>query len=333
MKAILAGAGIAGFLHSLAYRAHGVPIAGIYDPDAQRARDLATLCGGSVVASLDELADLDADIASICSPPAVHADQAERLARCGRAVLIEKPVAVSISELERLRALPRCIPVVQWRAGRAIRAVRRAIACGELGDAPVVSCDLAWARDDAYVKTRDASWGCGAVLSIGIHAIDALEWAVDREVEDVSGFTTRREGAWAETGAVGLVRFVGGAMASVRISLDGGADATRLTFCGRGMTAVIEGREGDPTGTSVRWIAARGSGAHARVASLEALERETSGALGSPLLVPYIGDAIAALREGRAPGESDRLLSIADSFAAHTTAMALGRGEGAKRRR
>jgi predicted dehydrogenase len=220
-----------------------------------------------------------------------------------------------------LSHLRRCIPVVQWRAGRAIRAIRRAIEDGELGEAPVVSCDLAWARDDEYLRSRGESWGCGAVLSIGIHAIDALSWAIGRNVEHVSGITMTRENAWAETGAVGLIRFTGGALASLRMSLDGGADGTRITFCGNGLTAVIAGGEGDPTGSMVHWMVARGPGAHARVASLEALERETKGSLGSPLLVPYIGDVVAALREGRSPGESEQLLSIADCFEAHTTAL------------
>jgi predicted dehydrogenase len=255
----------------------------------------------------------------------VHVAQAERLARgergAKRIIFVEKPVAVSLEELERLRALPRCVPVVQWRAGRAIRAVRRAIAGGELGDAPVVSCDLAWGRDDAYVRARGASWGCGAVLSVGIHAIDAVLWAVGKKVVEASGLTTRREGAWAETGAVGLVRFDGGALASVRISFDGGADSTRLTFCGGGITAIIEGGEGDPTASSVTWLALPGGSA--RITSLQALERETDGATGSPLLVPYIGDAIAAVREGRVPGDTQRLPSIGDSFEAHATALRL----------
>jgi predicted dehydrogenase len=289
-----------------------------------RARALAALCGDAIVApTLDALADMNAEIASVCSPPSVHVDQAELLACSGRAVVIEKPVAVSLAELERLRHLPRCIPVVQWRAGRAIRAVRHAIARGELGDAPVISCDLAWGRDEAYMRARGASWGCGAVLSIGIHAIDALQWAMGCKVIDVQGITTRREGAWAETGAVGLVRLEGGALASLRISLDGGADKTRLTFCGRGVSASIEGGEGDPTASSVRWTVARGTGSHAHLASLETLERETDGALSPPLLVPYIGDVIASLREDVRPGETERLLSIADCFDAHVTALQL----------
>ena len=321
VKALITGAGIAGFLHSLAYRAHGVTIAGVFDPDPQRARDLAELHDARVATTFEELSRIDADLASICSPPRHHVAQAEALARADRALLIEKPVAVSSEELARLSALPRCIPVVQWRSGRALRAVRAAIARGELGEAPVVGCDLAWGRDDAYVGARDASWGCGAVLSIGIHAIDALEWAIDRKVTSVSGLTTRRAGAWAETGAAGLIAFEGGALASLRLSLDGGGDATHLTFCGDGVTAAIAGREGDPTATSVTWSVARGPGSHARLAALEMLERETRGSLGSPLLVPYVGDVIAALREGCSPGDTQRIPSIADCSSAHETAL------------
>jgi len=322
-RAVVAGAGVAGFLHSLAYRAHGVAIAGVFDPDAQRARDLAELHGAKAVATFEELAQLDADVASICSPPRDHVGQAAELARNGRAVLIEKPVAVSHEELQRLVELPRCIPVVQWRAGRAIRAIRKAIARGELGESPVVTCELAWGRDDEYVRARGASWGCGAVLSIGIHAIDAMEWAIGRKVEKVSGMTMRREGAWAETGAIGLIAFEGGALASIRLSLDDGGDATRITFSGNDVTATIEGGEGDPTATTVKWAIARGPGSHARLEALEALERETRGALGSPLLVPYIGDVIGALREGSSPGETQRIPSIADCSSAHETALRL----------
>ena len=255
----------------------------------------------------------------------MHVAQAERLAAgprgTGRIIFVEKPVAISLVELERLQALPRCVPVVQWRAGRAIRAVRRAVARGELGEAPVVSCDLAWGRSADYVHARGASWGCGAVLSVGIHAIDAVLWALNRRVVDASGLTTRRHGAWAETGVVGLMEFDGGALASLRISFDGGADSTRLAFCGNGITAFIEGGEGDPTASSIRWVAL--PGAAARVAALQTLERETDGATGSPLLVPYLGDAIAAVREGRVPGDTQRLPSIADSFEAHAAALRL----------
>jgi predicted dehydrogenase len=315
MKAVIAGAGAAGLLHALALRAAGVRIEALYDPDALRARALADLVGGVIAPSLEALASTEAEIASVCSPPAVHVAQAEVLARGRLAVFVEKPVATTPGELERLAAIPRCVPVLQWRAGRGIRAIRRAVAHGELGPAPVASVDLAWARDDEYLHAR-SGWGCGALLSIGIHALDVLVWTLGAPIEAVTGIASRRQGATHETSAVVLLGFRGGATAALRLSVDGGADATRITLCGRGVTASIEGGEADPTASAVRWST---SDDRAR-RRLEALEQDTPGALGAPLLVPYVGEAVAALRRG----DGERLptvATVASTAEAHLAAM------------
>ncbi|MDF2692840.1 MAG: putative secreted oxidoreductase [Labilithrix sp.] len=320
MQAVILGAGASGVLHALALRAAGVRIAAVYDPDVARARAVAEACGARAVDSLELAVAVEASIAAVCSPPSAHVAQAEALiaAAPDRIVFVEKPVATTAVDLERLQKLPGCVPILQWRAGRALRALRRAMAHGELGPAPVVACDLAWARDDDYFAAR-RGWGCGALLSIGIHAIDAIAWALGRGIESVAGLTTSRRSAHeeGETAAVAVLRFAGGAMASLRISLDGAADTTRITVCGGGATASLVGGEADPTCGVVSW-SARTAGDRAR---LEALERDTRGALGSPLLVPYLGDAIRALRDGEAPGDSQRLPSIADAFSAHAAAM------------
>lgn len=321
MKVILVGAGASGLLHALAFRACGVPVAAIYDPDMERARALAEMSGGRAVASFEDAASVDAPIAAVCSPPSLHVAQAAALAHGGRTVFVEKPVATTDEDLERLAALSRCVPIVQWRAGRALRALRRAIAHGELGSAPVVSCDLAWGRDDAYFRARGDAWGCGALLSIGIHAVDALAFALGAKVEGVSGMRSARREAGGETAAVALLRFAGGALASLRISLDGGGDATRIVACGRGVTATLEGAEADPTAGSLRW-ATSDPAARAR---LEALERDTTGALGPPLLVPYVAGAVDALRRGLSPGETEQLPSIAAVADAHAAILAIYR--------
>jgi predicted dehydrogenase len=319
MRAIISGAGAAGLLHALAFRASRVPVAAVFDPDPARAKNLAELFGATVLTSFDELARVDAEIASVCSPPSAHVEQAEVLSR-GRIVFVEKPVATSAIELDRLRSIGRCVPVVQWRAGRAARAVRRAIAHGELGPSPVASCDLAWGRDEAYFRQR-GGWGCGALLSIGIHALDVMTWMLGGEVEAVSGMTmcSRPAIAHGETAAIALLRFASGALLSLRISLDGGADTTRMVVCGRGVTAVIEGGEADPTASTVNWVTSD----DATLTRLCALERDTPGAIGAPLVVPYLGAALHAIRDGLSPGESDHLPSIDDCADAHAAAMCI----------
>ena len=320
MKVVIVGAGASGLLHALSFRACGVPVEAVYDPDVERARALADLCGGRVLGSFDEAVRSEAQLAAVCSPPSLHVAQGEALARSsGRTVFVEKPVAITEGELDRLRALRRCVPVLQWRAGRGLRALRRAIAHGELGSAPAFSADLAWGRDDDYFRTRGDAWGTGALLSIGIHAVDAIAWALGKKIEGVCGMLNDRREAGGETAAVALLRFAGGALASVRISLEGGADVTRIVACGRGITVACEGGEADPTANALRWSA---QDARART-RLEALERDTAGATGAPLLVPYLAGAVDALRQGSMPGECERLPSIADVVDAHAAVLGI----------
>src|SRR5258708_25312283 len=185
MKAAIAGAGGAGLLHALSFRAHDVSVVQVFDPDPLRAKNLAALCGARACDSLDALAESNAECVSITSPPRWHVQQAERCARDGRTVFVEKPVALAEDELERLVRLPGCVPIVQWRAGRAIRAIRRAISEWLLGPSPTVCVDLALHPSDEYFAsgrgTREG-WGRGALLSVGIHALDAVCFAMSRIV-------------------------------------------------------------------------------------------------------------------------------------------------------
>ena len=65
MKVVIVGAGASGLLHALSFRACGVAIAGVYDPDTERARTLADLSGGRVLASFEDAVRSDATLAAI----------------------------------------------------------------------------------------------------------------------------------------------------------------------------------------------------------------------------------------------------------------------------
>ncbi len=318
MNAAIVGAGGAGLFHALCFRARGVPVTHVFDPDAARSRNLADLCGARAVDSLDAIASGDADCVSICSPPRWHAAQAKRCARDGRTLFVEKPVAVAGDELADLAALPGCVPIVQWRAGRALRAVRDAIAAWHLGPSPTVSVDLALHRPAEYFSDDRASaarWGCGALLSIGIHALDAVCFALARapiEVHAVGG------GDNSDRNAGVLVTFAGGAILALRVTLEGaGPDEVRLTFCGNGVTATIAGGEVDPTAGAVRWKTSD----RRRLAEMEGIEARATGYVAAPLLVPYLGDAVDALRRGLAAGQCDALPNIGAVVASHEVAL------------
>ncbi len=330
-KAIIAGAGGAGLLHAVTYRAAGVAIAAVFDPDLARAAAFVSITGGVVATSLDELAAFDADYASITSPPFAHVDQAALAQRPERIVFVEKPVATTLADLARVEELGSCVPVVQWRAGRGLAIVRRAIDEGIFGAALDIDADLAWRRDAAYFTSGHVSrarWGCGVLLSLGIHAVDLACLLARSPIARVSGWLARaaRLPDWVDvdtTAAIAL-GFVGGSHARVRSSIDGGDGTTRLAIEGeRGVRCTLSGSETDPTSATPMW-----SGLDARdAARVQRIERDAQlandGATSAPLLVPFLHRAIAARRAGASPGETPHLPSMTEVASAHRAVLAL----------
>ncbi len=317
MRALILGAGASGLLHALSLRAHGVAIDSVYDPDLDRARSLASLVRARALPSLDAAYGSDASVVAVCGPPTSHAPQAIALARAGRVVFVEKPIALDADSLDRLEPLEGVVPVVQWRFGRALRAIQHAIAWGELGSAPSVAIDLAWRRDAAYFaagRATWASWGCGALLSVGIHALDAALFALGGRVAHVMGIVggPRRQGVEVDTGAVVCLATASGAMISLRITLDAAADRTRMAFTGGGVTAIIEGTEEDPTASDVIWHA--DAPTRARLLRLEA---EEAGYRAAPLLVPYLGRGLERLAESPLIGPDLAVPSVRGVAPAH----------------
>ncbi len=309
MDAVIVGAGISGFLHGLALRAAGVEIGLVMDPNRERADLLAGLlrAGGST-SSFDTASAREFDVAAVCSPPSFHVAQAEALARPGRLVFVEKPVALDEGELERLRSLPGIVPVLQWRAGRAARELYTLVRRKAFGDDLHLTIDLSLWRDERYFeggRRGRAQWGCGALLSIGIHAIDLATWIVGAPVESVSS-AERYGRAWIDVPTAGEItlRFDDGSRADVFITLDApGADHVRIAARGDAGSAELVGAEGDPTAGA---LAVRGR-ARADRAEVEG----AGGASGSPLLVPFVKEALEAHLRG------ERTVSVDDVAVAH----------------
>jgi predicted dehydrogenase len=294
-RALIVGAGGSGFLHALALRSAGVRIAHVYDPDEERAHWLSALTGAVPIDAFD--AAVDADVVAICSPPHWHVEQAIALSRPGRMVFLEKPVALTESGLEALAGLPSAVPVLQWRAGRTARQLRAAFADHVFGSRPQIQCELRLWRDAAYFDAR-ADWGCGAMLSIGVHALDLIVWMVGRPIARVVRTESMgRRGLAVMTRGNVEIEFDDGTRALVRITLDSEGHSDFSLFV-RGEHASVElrGSEADPTAFPARW---RG-----------AIPSAVAGATGSPLLVPFIHEAL----RGVAP-------TIRDVRRAHALAM------------
>lgn len=93
LRAGVLGAGAFGRIHARKYAEDArVSFAGVYDPDDERATELANTHGAESFASLDALLG-GVDIVTIASPPSFHGQAALAVLQAGKHLLIEKPLA------------------------------------------------------------------------------------------------------------------------------------------------------------------------------------------------------------------------------------------------
>ncbi|WP_318211711.1 MULTISPECIES: Gfo/Idh/MocA family oxidoreductase [unclassified Streptomyces] len=239
--AIVGTGGIAGICHVPALRAqaHRAEIVAAVDVDAARAEAFAAEHGiPAVHTDLHTMLDEQRpDLVHLCTPPFLHADQAVACLESGAWVWCEKPVALSLGEIDRIRAAEGTAvagAVFQHRYGSGARYLRERIAAGTLGRPLVAQCVTAWYRDDAYY---DVPWrgtweseGGGPTLGHGIHQMDLMlavlgDWA---EVRAMAGRLERD--VQTEDVSTALVRFENGAIATVVNSVLSPREESYLRF-------------------------------------------------------------------------------------------------------
>ena len=135
--------------------------------------------------SLEELLALDLDGLVIATPSAFHAEQAGAALDRGLAVFCQKPLGRTAAEaravVEAARRADRLLAVdLSYRHVEAVRAVRAALARGEVGD--VFAANLvfhnAYGPDKAWFYDPRLSGG-GCVIDLGTHLVDLALWALE----------------------------------------------------------------------------------------------------------------------------------------------------------
>lgn len=162
--------------HYPAYRKAGYPIAGLFDLDGARAREVASRFEvDKVFSTLEEAAAARGVVFDLATPPATHAGVLRALPD-GAAVLIQKPMGRSEAEASEILAICRAKKLVaavnfQLRFAPAMLAVREALTRGALGELVDVEAHLA----------IDTPWDMFAFLKglerveIAVHSIHYLD--------------------------------------------------------------------------------------------------------------------------------------------------------------
>ncbi|MEV7610069.1 Gfo/Idh/MocA family oxidoreductase [Microbacterium sp. NPDC089320] len=216
LRAALVGTGAVANAHARAVAAYPrAELVAVADLSREKAQEFAERYGISAAyGDLDEmLAAEQPDVVLVCTPPGPHRAQSLAAFAAGAHVIVEKPPAPSLDELDEMRAgavaAGRQLAVVfQQRTGTAAAHVRALLQSGALGRPLVAVCQTLWFRDaDYFAVPWRGKWeteGGGTTLGHGIHQIDLLAhllgdwssvqgrlWRLDRETEteDVSTAT------------------------------------------------------------------------------------------------------------------------------------------------
>lgn len=97
------GAGVFGGYHARQYaRLPGVTLSAVLDPHPERAAKVAMESGGRAFHEMDAFLEA-VDVVTIASPATFHAEQALAVIAAGKPVYIEKPIAISVADAERVR--------------------------------------------------------------------------------------------------------------------------------------------------------------------------------------------------------------------------------------
>jgi predicted dehydrogenase len=201
-------------------------VVAVADVDEARAEALAARHGVDTrYAGHEELiADERVEAVAVCVPAARHADVAVPALEAGKHVLIEKPLALTLDDAERIREAAASSPgtvVVGFnlRWHRLVRRARELVLAGAVGELQAVRTVFTSSFDYREVaapwRLRRESGG-GALREMGPHHLDLWRFVTGREVEEV--FASSRSGDDEDQTAIVTGVLEGGARAETLVS-------------------------------------------------------------------------------------------------------------------
>lgn len=183
VKVAIVGAGKLGGYHAnLTSKLEEFEVVAVADPFAASRETLAEKTGTRAVADISEVID-SIDAAVVATPTATHSVVVERLLDAGKHVLVEKPIAPTSAEADRMvAAADRSGTTLQ--VGHVERFSPALVAAGDTLQNPRF---IQAVRTSGYTFR---STDIGAVLDLMIHDIDLVLSMADSEVTDVTAVGT-----------------------------------------------------------------------------------------------------------------------------------------------
>lgn len=194
----------------------------------------------------------DPTVEAVCvaTPNYLHAEMAMEAMKSGKHVLVEKPMATNLKDMDQMVSLATKQNVVLMvnqahRFNPVHEVAKDVIDSGLIGTTLSVRGRFGYAGPESWTGSSDTWWlkkslaGGGALFDVGIHAIDVIRYLTSKEVVEVAAFCgALQRDIQTEDNAVCIMRFLDGTL--------GVAEASWTTRPGQIVTEVA-GSEGNLT--------------------------------------------------------------------------------------
>jgi predicted dehydrogenase len=176
------------------------------------------------------LADAEPDVVCVCTPHPHHARPAVLAAEAGAHVLVEKPMAATLDDCDRMiaaaqRAGVKLGVVSQRRWCEPVQRMKAAIDAGKIGTPRLGVVSMFNWRDEDYYRSdpwrgRWDTEGGGVLVNQAPHQLDLLQWMMG-PIESITGCwaNLNHPSIEVEDTALAMIRFRSGALGSVVASL------------------------------------------------------------------------------------------------------------------
>ncbi len=216
-------------LGAVAAHADDAELVDVCDIDPAALQAAVNETGATGHSSLDAmLGTTTADAVIVTTPSGLHPNQTIAIARSGRHVVSEKPMATRWSD--GLRMVRECdeagvqlFVVKQNRRNATLQMLKRAVEAGRFGRIHLVALNVFWTRPQEYYDAAKwrGTWEFdgGALMNQASHYIDLLSWLIG-PVESVQAYSaTLERRIEAEDTAVAALRWRSGALGSLSVTM------------------------------------------------------------------------------------------------------------------
>ncbi|WP_228504352.1 Gfo/Idh/MocA family protein [Clavibacter phaseoli] len=226
-RIVIVGTGMIGAAHLRAARLAGADVLGVLGSTPQRSAAIAAEWGvARGYEDLDQVLADRPDVVHVCTPNNTHVSYGVKVAEAGIHLIVEKPIATSLAEAERLAdaveaaGIVAVVPFV-YRYHPIVREIRARRLTGELGNVLLVHGSY---QQDWLASPRASSWRVDAdkggpsraFADIGSHWADLAAFVTGEElVSTTASMSIAYPSRSAESGASFGGEMSGSALADV----------------------------------------------------------------------------------------------------------------------